>query len=519
MSCVIGFDVGTTSTIGILIRLPDRVLALASRPVELSSPHPGWAEEDPAQWWANVCAISRELLQRGGIDAADIAAVGNTGMTPAVVLLDQAGMLLRPSIQQSDGRCGAEVTELRSECDESAFLAKAGNGINQQLVAAKLRWVARHEPRVFNRIATVFGSYDYINWRLTGERAIEQNWALEAGFVDVAAGRLDQGLIALAGIAASSVPRKIASHAILGRVTAAAASATGLAAGTPVIGGAADLIASALGAGVVNAGDVLIKFGGSIDILTATPRIRPDPRLYLDYHLVPGLFMPNGCMSTGGSVLNWFARTLAGGERAQAEAHGLSLHQWLDRLAAQRSAGSAGLMALPYFLGEKTPLHDPGARGVFAGLTLSHDLGHLWRALLEAYAYAIVHHVEVLNDIGHPIERFIVSDGGSASEVWMQIVADALQRPLQRLSGHPGSCLGVAWTAAIGVGLESDWSGVSRFVGDGGRIEPDPAKAGIHREGYRRFRALHRRLYGAVAPGDTNLLELRQGAATVAQVD
>jgi xylulokinase len=516
MSCVLGIDIGTTSTIGILIRLPDRVLGLASRPVELSSPHPGWAEENPAQWWANVCAISRQLLQSGGIEASEIAAIGTTGMTPAVVLLDKAGDLLRPSIQQSDGRCGAEVAELRSECDESAFLAKTGNGINQQLVAAKLRWIARHEPQIFSRIDTVFGSYDYINWRLTGQRAIEQNWALEAGFVDVAAARIDDSLIALAGISPAALPRKILSHEILGPVSARAAAETGLAAGTPVIGGAADMIASALGAGVVGAGDVLIKFGGAVDILTATPRVRPDPRLYLDYHLVPGLFMPNGCMSTGGSVLNWFVRTLAGGELPHAQASGLNLHQWLDRLAAQRPAGSEGLTALPYFLGEKTPLHDPGARGVFEGLTLSHDIGHLWRALLESYAYAIVHHIEVLNDIGHPTRRFIVSDGGAASEVWMQIVADALQRPLQRLTGHPGSCLGAAWTAAIAVGLESDWSAVARFVGDAGRIEPDRANAAVYRHGYRRFRQLYRRLYTATASDDTNLLELTQGDGAVA---
>jgi xylulokinase len=505
MSCVLGIDIGTTSTIGILLRLPQQVLGLVSRPVELSTPHPGWAEENPLQWWDNVCAITRELLRRGAVDAAEIRAVGVTGMTPAVVLLDTAGTPLRPSIQQSDGRCGAEVAQLRSECDPAEFLAKAGNGINQQLVAAKLRWIARHEPAVFERIDCVFGSYDYINWRLTGERAVEQNWALEAGFVDIARGELDDALIALAGVRRSAVPRKITSHALLGTVSALAAQATGLRAGTPVVGGAADMIASALGAGVARAGDVLVKFGGAVDIMTATAHVQPDPRLYLDYHLVPGLFMPNGCMSTGGSVLNWFARNLAGGELSAAESRGLSLHQWLDTLAAQRPAGSDGLAALPYFLGEKTPLHDAEARGVFEGLTLSQDLGHLWRALLESYAYAIAHHVEVFNDIGYATERFIVSDGGSASTAWMQIVADVLQRPLQRLKGHPGSCLGAAWTAAIGAGLERDWSGVARLVGDAGRIEPDLARAGLYEQGYRRFRELYRRLYGTVTPGDRSI--------------
>ena len=169
MRCVLGLDIGTTSTIGALIRLPDQMLGLASRPVALHSEHVGWAEEDPEQWWANVGEIVRELLSVSGVSPADIAAVGVAGMLPAVVLLDSDGRLLRPSIQQSDARCGAEVAELRAEIDEKAFLAKAGNGVNQQLVAAKLRWIERHEPEVFARIGTVFGSYDYVNWRLTGE--------------------------------------------------------------------------------------------------------------------------------------------------------------------------------------------------------------------------------------------------------------------------------------------------------------------------------------------------------------
>jgi xylulokinase len=500
MRCVLGLDIGTTSTIGVLIRPPDQTLALASRPVALRSDHVGWAEEDPEQWWENVGEIVRELLRSTGISPADIGAVGVSGMLPAVVLLDSSGRLLRPSIQQSDARCGLEVEELRVEIDESAFLAKAGNGVNQQLVAAKLRWIERHEPEVFARISTVFGSYDYINWRLTGERAVEQNWALEAGFVDLQTHAIDDALVALAHIPRAALPRKVASHEILGVVSDKGAAESGLEPGTPVIGGAADHIASALGAGVVGAGDVLLKFGGSVDILTATDHANPDPQLFLDYHLRPGLFVPNGCMSTGGSALNWFASQFASGEAAAAGRAGLTLHQWLDRLAEARPAGSDGLVVTPYFLGEKTPIHDANARATFDGLTLSHDVGHLWRALLEAYAYAIAHHVEVMNEIGYRTERFIVSDGGSASRVWMQIVADVLQAPVQRLAGHPGSCVGAAFTAAIGSGLASEWSAISAFVRPADQIEPRSETAETYRHGYRRYREIYRRLAGRGAP-------------------
>ncbi|MGH7119362.1 MAG: FGGY-family carbohydrate kinase [Acetobacteraceae bacterium] len=494
MRCIVGLDIGTTSTIGVLLAPPDRLLALASRPVDLSAQHPGWAEEDPEQWWANVCALTRELIAKNGIAAGEIVGVGVTGMVPAVVLLDDAGRLLRPSIQQSDARCGSEVAVLRAEYPEADFIRRAGNGINQQLVACKLRWIERHEPEVFRRIATVFGSYDYVNWRLTGARAIEQNWALEAGFVDLSRNELSDALIALSHLPRAAIPPKVASHALLGRVNRAAAAATGLPEGTPVIGGAADLVASALGAGIVAPGQVLLKFGGSVDVLTATAKVAPDPRLYLDYHLVPGIFMPNGCMATGGSALNWFVRNFAGTEQANAEAAGKTLHQWLDGLAQALPPGAEGVRVLPYFLGEKTPIHDPGARGAFTGLTLSHGLGHLWRALLEAYAYAILHHIEVLNDIGHATESFVACDGGASSRVWMQIVADVLQRPVQLLTGHPGSSLGVAWAAAIGCGLEQDWAKVGKLVGQGDRLQPAADHAAAYRRGYAEFRRLYQRL-------------------------
>lgn len=496
MSCVLGIDIGTTSTIGILVRLPDRVLAQAARPATLSAPHAGWAEEDPEQWWQNVCDIVPDLIAQAGISSCDIACIGVTGMLPALVVLGKNDSVLRPSIQQSDARCGAEVAEIAKEIREEEFVRKAGNGINQQLVAGKLRWLEKHEPRTFNAIATVFGSYDFINWKLTGIKAIEQNWALEAGFVNLADHELDESLIDIAHVGPEVVPPKSRSHSILGAVTAEAAARTGLAEGTPVVGGAADLIASALGAGLIQTGDVLLKFGGSADILIATDRATPDPRMFLDYHLVPGLFVPNGCMASGGSALNWFVDKIAFGEKPKAEAAGLTIHQHMDQLASEVPAGSQGVQIIPYFLGEKTPLHDPEARGIIHGLSFNHDLRHMWHALLEGFAYAFRHHVEVLNAMGHSTLHYVASDGGSKSRLWMQICANVLERPIQLLDGHPGSCLGAAWTAAIGAGLASDWSGIKRFVSLGDVVRPVAATFDEYDRGYERFRTTYNRLCG-----------------------
>ncbi|MGJ7036786.1 xylulokinase [Shinella sp. BE166] len=489
MTVFLGLDIGTTSTIGILVDTAGNILSLASRPVTLYSEKPGWAEEETEQWWQNCCAIIPDLLAQSGIEATRIAGIGVAGMLPATVLLDDAGRPLRRSIQQSDARAGAEVEDIRREIDEAAFLAAAGCGVNQQLVGAKIRWIARHEPEVLARAKTLLGSYDYINFRLTGKAAVEQNWALEAGIINLASGAIDLAQAEGTGIPKHLLPPLIRSSAVLGRVTAACAHETGLAEGTPVVGGAADMIASCLGAGVVSNGDVLLKFGGAVDILTATDVLRPDPRLFLDYHLVPGLWMPNGCMSTGGSVLNWFVDTFAGA----IEPLNGSRHEALDAMAADRPAGAMGLTFLPYLLGEKTPLHDPWARGSLNGLTLSHDLGHIWRAVLESYAYAIRHHIETFNEAGHRTSRFLVSDGGAKSSVWMGVVSDVLGQPLQRLTGHPGSCLGAAWVAAVGLGA-AEWNGIAAFTTRDTVFNPTPGNRETYDRGYAAFRDLYRRL-------------------------
>ena len=380
MTCVIGLDIGTTSTIGILIRMPSEQLALASRPVSLSHRHAGWAEEDPNQWWDNVCAIIAELLEKSGIKPEEVKAVGVSGMVPAVVLLDTDGELLRPSIQQSDGRCSQEVDSLRREFDEATFTQRTGNGINQQLVAAKLRWIARHEPQIFERIGTVFGSYDYINFRLTGSRNVEQNWALEAGFVDLATGRIAEDLVAAGNISSDQVPPFARSSASVGEVSPEAARATGLQAGTPVVAGLADHVGSAWAAGVQGPGDMLIKLGGACDILLASKEARPDSRLFLDYHPVQGLYMPNGCMACSGSLLNWFASQFGG----TAQDHpGASIHQKLDHWAASIPAGSEGVRALPFSWAKKRPFTTHWRGAHLPGLASTTALGTCGAACLK----------------------------------------------------------------------------------------------------------------------------------------
>ena len=494
MSLLLGLDIGTTSTIGVLLDPDGGILATASRPSDLVSRHPNWAEEDPAQWWSNVCAIVPELLATTGAGASAVTGVGVTGMVPAILLLDAEGRPLRHSIQQNDARAVDEIEELRQAIDPAVFFARTGGGINQQSVAPKLRWLARHEPGCMARAKTVLGSYDYVTTRLTGSPSVERNWALEAGFMDLRRGGLDDELVRLGGITPEHLPPLRASHALAGEVTTRAAAETGLAAGTAVVAGCADHIASAFVAGASEDGDLVIKFGGAGDILLSCREPVTDPRMFIDLHIVPGLYFSNGCMATSGSVLNWIVRHLAGAQAREAEAAGVGVHALLDRQAESLPPGAAGLVLLPYFLGEKTPLHDPQARGSVVGLGLHHGLPHLWRAALEAVAFGFRHHLDVFSEMGLAPRRVLACDGGAASDLWLQITADVLERPIERLLHHPGSSLGAAFVAGMGTGALGDWGASADYVRPDRVFEPCAANLPACREAYAVYRDLYERL-------------------------
>jgi xylulokinase len=492
MPLLLGLDIGTTSTIGILIDDLGGTVAVESRPVTFHSDRANWAEEDTDEWWRNVGEICRALVAKtGGADS--IAAVGVTGMLPAVILLDRDGRPLRRSIQQNDARATAELEGYRTAMNEAEFLSLTGTGYSQQLVGPKLMWLRTHEPDVVSQAKHVLGASDYITYRLSGSLQVEHNWALESGFVSIATGGYDGRLIGLAAIDPGLLPPIRKSHDVVGGITAEAAFHTGLSVGTPVVAGCADHVASAFVCGASRNGDLVIKFGGAGDILLSSDAPVADRRLFIDYHIVPGLYFPNGCMAASGTLLNWIVRNWAGGELEAARAAGLSIHQWLDRRAMEVPA-DGGLLFLPYVLGEKTPLMDPHARGTLIGLGLHHDLRQVWRAALEGVVFGFRHHVEVFAESGLSVSQVFAADGGAASDLWLQIAADVLQRPVTRVDRHPGSCLGAAFVAGMGTGLLRGWSDIGGYVAAGRQFVPNPSEAAILDRKYELWRESYRRL-------------------------
>jgi xylulokinase len=491
MTLFLGIDIGTTSTIGILIDDAGHILGVEGRPVTLHAPHPNWAEEDTEEWWQNAAAVVRDLLRTTGVPPQSIAGAGVTGMLPAIILVDGKGKAIRRSIQQNDARAIQELEVLKSSVDEQEFVRLTGTGFSQQLVGPKLMWLKAHEPDSWGRARYIMGASDYITSLLTGSYQAEHNWALESGFVNIATGRYDERLIEAAGIDADMLPPIRISHELVGEITQEAAAHLGIVAGIPVVAGCADHVASAFVCGASGNGDLVLKFGGSADILLSTDKPVADRRLYVDHHIVPGLFFSNGCMAAGGNLLNWIVRNWAGGEMPAAARASLSPHQWLDRLAA---SVETELMFLPYILGEKTPLMDPYARGTMIGLGLHHGLGDVWRAALEGIVFGMRHHVETFLEKGLTVTRVFAADGGAASDLWLQIAADVLERPVRRIDRHPGSCLGAAFVAAVGVGAISDWSQIGTYVEQGRRFEPDSQASERYQRKYRLWRETYERL-------------------------
>jgi len=478
----IGIDIGTTGTKTVLFDNERGIIAQASREAKLHSPHAGWAEADPDQWLANVIDSIRQLIAETGVPVDEIASISTSGMVPAVLPIDATGRPLRRAILQNDARATDEIHRLSAAVAHLDLVTLTGAALTQQSVAPTAAWLRTHEAEVIGRTRWLVGSYDWVLTALGAAPHVERNWALESGLFTIA-GEPVPDVLRAADMDAAWLPPVLAPGEVAGELSRDMAERTGLRAGTALVVGGADHVLSAFAAGVETHGDWLVKLGGAGDILVASDEALVDPRLYLDAHPVPGRWLPNGCMATSGSLIRWY-QSLIGGESLAT----------LDTEATDREPAS--VLCLPYFLGEKSPLHDPDLRGTFAGLHLGHDRADLYRSVLEAIAFGFRHHVEVFRDLGVTLGRATITNGGSKSTLWKQIHAEVLGTDMYPVVDHPGASLGAALIGAVGTGALAGWADVSRFITLGDPVEPDPAHVARYDDAYQEWRALG----DAVAP-------------------
>jgi xylulokinase len=470
---LLGVDLGSSATKAVLLEPGRGVVASSSRPVELHSPHPGWAEADPGDWWRNLTELVPDLLTQAGSGPTAIAAVAVAGMVPAVVCIDGDGRPLGRAMLQNDARAVTQISAMADELVDADLLERTGSELSQQSVGPSLRWLAEHEPEVWSRTRHVLGSYDWLAVALGALPHVERNWAIESGMFALDLTPVTD-VLESSGAGADVLPRVAIPGSVVGNVSEEAALATGLVAGTPIVVGGADHVMSAFGAGLFAPGDWLIKLGGAGDVLAVTEGTFLDSRLYLDAHPQDGLWLPNGCMATSGSLLRWLQQILGGVDLLTLDAEAADVEP-------------ASLLCLPYFLGEKSPLHDPDARGAFVGLHLGTTRGGLHRASLEAIAYGFRQHVDIFAERGVVLGDPRVTNGGSSSVLWKHILADVLERPLVPVIDHPGASLGAAVAAGLGVGAFQSWDVMRDFVRLGTPIEPDPSTSNRYEEGYRMY--------------------------------
>jgi xylulokinase len=449
---LIGLDVGTTGVKAIAISHDGEVLATASEEYPLSTPQPGWAEQDPDDWWRATQACLERLPE---------GPVGFSGQMHGLVVLDADDRVLRPAILWNDQRTAAECAEIESQVGLERLIELTGNRALTGFTAPKLLWLRRHEPEIYARIRHVLLPKDYVRFRLTGERAIDAADASGTLLFDVAGRRWSSEVCAALDIPLEWLPDAYESTEIAG---------------------AGDQAAAALGVGIVSPGAVSVVLGTSGVDFAVQPAYAPDAqaRVHVFCHAVPGTWHAMGVMLSAAGSLAWL-RHAVGAE------YGV-----LDEEAARWAPGAEGLLFAPYLAGERTPYPDPDARGAFTGLSLRHDRGALARATLEGVAYGLRDSLELLRSLGVRPEVGRASGGGATSDLWLRIVASVLDLPLERTESEEGSAFGAALLAGVRDGVfASAADAVTRCVRVRDRVEPDPDWSAEYQPGYARYRALY----------------------------
>ena len=452
MQWILGLDLGTSSVKALAVGEQGRILGESSQPYPIDRPQPNWAEQDPERWWRQTCTAVRALLRTHHLDAAACTAVGLTGQMHGLVALDAADAVIRPAIIWADGRSAAQIEALQKRLPLREIVQITGNRPATGYMALSLLWLQQHEPEHAQRIAHLLLPKDYIGHCLTGEYASEPSDASATLLFDVRARNWSPTMAAMCGVASGSLPRIVASHALIGHIHASAADATGLPAGTPVIAGGGDTQCAALAVGVTQPHRIACTVGTAAQLFlpTAAPAIDDQGRIHTLCHCVPDTWHVMGAHLNGGLCLSWLAGLF----------DGVSIPQLLDE-AAQVAPGANGLLFLPYLQGERTPHFDADARGVFFGLSAAHTRAHMTRAVLEGVAFSLRDSLDIFmralseqeNDVGAPFKQTTIelTGGAAQSPVWAQILADVLAFPIRASESPHGSALGAALLAGMGL--------------------------------------------------------------------
>ena len=455
MQYLIGIDLGTSGTKTVLFDTKGNVIAHKTVEYPMYQPQNGWAEQDPQDWWNAAAETIRSVITQSGVNPADIRGLGISGQMHGLVMLDKEGKVLRRSIIWCDQRTAKECEELTEKVGKERLIEITANPAMTGFTASKILWVRNHEPEIYEKCAHILLPKDYVRYELTGEFATEVSDASGMQLLDIKNRCWSDEVLQKLDIDKALLAKVYESPEVTGTVTKEAAALTGLCEGTPVVGGAGDNAAAAVGTGVVEDGKAFVTIGTSGVVFAHTNEMAIDPkgRVHTFCCAVPGCWHVMGVTQGAGLSLKWFRDNFCLEEKAVAEGMGKDPYFLMDQQAERVPIGSHKLLYLPYLMGERTPHLDPDCRGVFFGLSAIHTKYDMLRAVMEGVTFSQRDSVEVLREMGVELHQMMACGGGGKSPVWRQMLADLYGCDVKTVHQSEGPALGVAILAGVGVGI------------------------------------------------------------------
>lgn len=494
-SYLLGIDIGTSACKIAVFDRHGQVMSAASGDYEVYYPQEGWAEQDPEEWWEAVCRAVRESLKKGDIEPEEIAGVGIDGQSWSAVAVGASGRALTNTPIWMDVRAADICDEMNEKIGADNIFHMSGNSLQPSYTTAKILWYKRNKPEVYAQTVKILQSNSYIAYKLTGQltQDLSQGYGLHC--FDMHKGTWNKEMCEAFGIPVSLLPDIYPCHEIIGTVTEKAAAQCGLSAGTPVVAGGLDAACGTLGAGVIRPGECQEQGGQAGGMSICMDEYKADERLILGFHVVPGRWLLQGGTTGGGGVMRWLERELAQYEREQGKKMGKSALELLNEEASEVAAGCDGVLFLPYMAGERSPIWNPGAKGVYYGLDFSKTKGHFIRAAMEGVAFSLKHNLDTAREAGADIQILRAVGGSANSLLWTQIKSDVTGKPVAVPSSDTATTLGAAILAGVGVGMYRDFEeAVSLTVRDKRFHEPREENRAVYEKCYLNYLNLYNSL-------------------------
>ncbi|MBO5461550.1 MAG: xylulokinase [Ruminococcus sp.] len=492
---LLGIDIGTSACKVALFSRSGEVVSSASEDYNVYYPHPGWVEQNPEEWWDAVCTAIRKVLSEDGISPEEIAGVGIDGQSWSAIAVDKDGKVLINTPIWLDTRAQDICEELNEKFGAETFFEMAGNSLQPSYTTAKILWYKREHPEIYAHIYKILQSNSFIAYKLTGNMTQDVSQGYGFHCFNMRTGQWDTDMCEKLGIPMSILPDIYPCHEVIGSVTEEASKVCGLAVGTPVVAGGLDAACGTLGTGVLFAGETQEQGGQAGGMSICIEEYQADPRMILSFHVVPDRWILQGGTTGGGGVMRWLEREFGDYEREVKErCHKSSLDQFNEK-AEKVAPGSDGVVFLPYMAGERSPIWDPDAKGVYYGLDFSKTKGHFIRAAMEGVAFSLRHNLEIAQQAGAEVKVLRAMGGSANSLLWTQIKADVTGKPIVVPSSDTATTLGAVILAGVGTGVyESFEEAVKLTVKEKRFHEPNAEVKEIYDKNYQIYLELYKQL-------------------------